>query len=138
MVSRLLTLPAGRTAKWIVLVVVVLIYGGLASQAGKLEGAQKNESSSWRPADAESVKALDAVKRFPGGELAPAVVVFERRGGLTAADKARIDETLTKLNTDRLPLVLEAQKPVISPNGASALIVQPVQPGDGSGDAFQN
>src|SRR3954470_10112560 len=137
MVSRLLTLPAGRTAKWIVLIVVVLIYGGLASQAGKLEGAQKNESSSWLPADAESVKALDAVKRFPGGELAPAVVVFERRGGLTDADKARIDDTVGKLNADRKPLVLEARKPVFSPNGAAAIVVQPVQPGDGSGDAFQ-
>ena len=138
MTSRLLTLPAGRTAKWIVLIVVVLIYGGFASQAGKLEGAQKNESSSFLPADTESVKALDAVKRFPGGELAPAVVVFERRGGLTAADKTRIDATVTKLNADRKPLVLEAQKPVFSPNGAAAIIVQPVQPGDGSGDAFQN
>src|SRR3954452_13371933 len=138
MVSRLLTLPAGRTAKWIVLIVVVLIYGGLGSQGGKLEGAQKKESSWWLPADAESVKALDAVKRFPGGELAPAVVVYERRGGLTAADKARIGDTVTKLNANRLPLVLEAQPPVFSPNGASALVVQPVQPGDGSGDAFQN
>jgi RND superfamily putative drug exporter len=138
MMARLLTLPAGRTAKWIVLIVVVLIYGGLASQAGKLEGAQKNESSSWLPADAESVKALDAVKRFPGGELAPAVIVYERRGGLTNADKARIDETVKKLNADRKPLVLEAQPPVFSENGASAIIVQPVQPGDGSGDKFQN
>ena len=34
--------------------------------------------------------------------------------------------------------MLEAQKPVFSPNGASAIIVQPVQPGDGSGDAFQD
>ena len=33
--------------------------------------------------------------------------------------------------------MLEAQKPVFSPNGASAIIVQPVQPGDGSGDTFQ-
>jgi RND superfamily putative drug exporter len=82
----MLTLPAGRTAKWFVLIIVVLVFGALASQAGKLEGAQKNESSSWLPADAESVKALEAVKRFPGGELAPAVVVYERRGGLTAAD----------------------------------------------------
>src|SRR5688572_19582900 len=124
--ARLLSLPAGHTAKWIVLVVVVLIYGGLASQAGKHEGAQKNESSSWLPADAESVKALEAVKRFPGGELAPAVIVFERRGGLTAADKARIDDTVQKLNADRKPLVLEAQPPVFSPNGASAIVVQPV------------
>src|SRR3954453_11617395 len=105
----MLTLPAGRTAKWIVLFVMVAIYGGLASQAGKLEGAQKNESSSWLPEDAESVKALDAVKRFPGGELAPAVIVYERRGGLTDADKARIDETVDKLNADRKPLVLGAQ-----------------------------
>src|SRR3954466_12635792 len=116
--ARLLTLSAGRTAKWIVLVVVVLIYGGLAGQAGKLEGAQKNESSSWLPADTESVKALDAVKRFPGGQLAPAVIVYEGRGGLTDADKARIDDTLTKLNADRKPLVLEAQPPVFSPDGA--------------------
>src|SRR3954467_11791644 len=109
MMSRLLTIPAGHTAKWVVLVVVVLIYGGLASQAGKLEGAQKNESSSWLPTDAESVKALDAVKRFPGGELAPAVIVYERRGGLTAADKARIDGTVAKLNADRKPLGLGGQ-----------------------------
>jgi len=137
MMARLLTLPAGRTAKWIVLFVVVVIYAGLASQAGKLEGAQKNESSSWLPADAESVKALDAVKQFPGGELAPAVIVYERRGGLTDADKARISDTLQTLNADRKPLVLEAQPPVFSPDGASAIVVQPVQPGDGSGDAFQ-
>src|SRR3954469_7731306 len=109
MMSRLLTIPAGRAARWIVLIVVVLIYGGLASQAGKLEGAQKNESSSFLPADAESVKALDAVTRAPGGGLAPAVIVFERRGGLTAADKTRIGDTVAKLNANRLPLVLEAQ-----------------------------
>src|SRR3954465_4637424 len=107
--ARLLTLSAGRTAKWIVRAGVGPIYGGLASQAGKLEGAQKNESSSFLPADAESVKALDAVKRFPGGELAPAVIVYERPGGLTDADKARIDDTVAKLNAKRLPLVLVAQ-----------------------------
>src|SRR3954465_2616401 len=100
----MLTLPAGRTAKWFVLIVVVLLFGGLPSEAGKLEGAQKNESSSWLPADAESVKALDAVRTFPGGELAPAGVVYERRGGLTAAAKARIQDTVGKLNADRKPL----------------------------------
>src|SRR3954468_24590294 len=104
----MLTLPARRTAKWIVLFVMVVIYGGLASQAGKLEGAQKNESSSWLPSDAESVKALDSVKTCPGGELAPAVIVSERPGGLNDADKTRIDDTVTKLNRDRKPLVLEA------------------------------
>jgi RND superfamily putative drug exporter len=137
MIARLLTLPAGRTAKRLVLLVIVLAYGGLASQAGKFEDAQKNESSSWLPSDAESVKALERVARFPGGELVPAVVVFERRGGLTDADRERIERTARELNVDRAPLVLEAQPPVYSPNGAAALIVQPVQPGEAQGDAFQ-
>ncbi len=135
--SRLFSLPAGHTAKWVILIVVVLFYGALASQAGKLEGAQKNESSSWLPSDAESVKALEAVKTFPGGELAPAVIVYERKGGLTDADKTRITDTVAKLNQDRDPLVLEAQDPVYSESGDAAIIIQPVQPGDGSGDKFE-
>jgi RND superfamily putative drug exporter len=124
--------------KYAVLIVAVLFFGGLASLSGKFEGVQKNESSSWLPEDAESVKALEAVKRLPGGELAPAVVVFERPEGLTDQDKQRIADTRSKLNQDPLPGVLEAQEPVFSPNNKAALIVQPVQPGEGVGDRFEN
>ena len=126
-----------RRTKWIVLIVAVLFFGALASQSSKFEGVQKNESSSWLPGDAESLRALEAVQELPGGELAPAVVVFERPGGLTDADKARIADTRERLNRDRAPLVLEAQEPVFSPNGAAALIVQPVQPGEAVGDTFE-
>ncbi len=136
--ARLLTLPAGRTAKYFVLIAAVLVYLGLASQAGKLEAAEKNESSSWLPANAESVKALDAVRRFPGGELAPAVIVYERAGGLTAEDKQRIDDTVARLNRNRKPLVLPAQPAVFAPSGKAAIIVQPVQPGNGQGNAFRD
>ena len=52
--------------------------------SGKFEDAQENESTSFLPGDAESVKALEAIERFPGGEVAPAVTVIERDGGLTA------------------------------------------------------
>src|SRR4051795_6988103 len=104
--SRLFTLPAGRRSKYVVLAVVALVYLAAASQAGKFEKAQKNETSSFLPGKAESVKALDAIERYPGGELAPAVIVFERRGGLTPADRARIDGTVAKLNADRPRLVL--------------------------------
>jgi hypothetical protein len=37
------------------LLAVVLVYGGLASQSRKLEGPQKNESSSWLPADSRRI-----------------------------------------------------------------------------------
>src|SRR6201999_2084829 len=108
----LFTVPAGRTTKWIVFGAMIFIFLVCASQGGKFEGAQKNETSSFLPGSAESVKALDAIKRFPGGEIAPAVIVYERPGGLTAADKARIAATVAKLNANRLPLVGTARPPV--------------------------
>src|SRR4051794_60438 len=97
----MLTLPAGRRGKFWVLAIAVLCFVGLASQSGKFEGVQKNESSSWLPGDAESLKALEAIQKLPGGELAPAVIVFERRGGLTDADQQRIEQTRQRLNAQR-------------------------------------
>src|SRR3954454_567526 len=115
--ARLFTLPAGHVGKFVVLAVVALVYLGAATQAGKFEKAQKNETSSSLPGSAESVKALDAVKRYPGGELAPAVIVFERRSGLTPADKRRIEAAVGKLNANRKPLVEPAAPPQFAPNG---------------------
>ena len=134
---NLFTLPAGRTAKWIVFAVTLVVFLAFASQGGKFEDAQKNETSSFLPGSAESVKTLKAIERFPGGEAAPAVIVFERAGGLTEADKRRIAATVGKLNAGRRPLVGEAQPPVFSRNGRAAIVVQPVEPGEGQADRFQ-
>jgi RND superfamily putative drug exporter len=59
----------------VVFFVTLLVFAGLASQGGKFEQAQKNETSSFLPGSAESVKALKQIERFPGGEEAPAVIV---------------------------------------------------------------
>jgi RND superfamily putative drug exporter len=133
----LFAVPAGRTAKWIVFAVTFVVFAAFASQGGKFENAQKNETSSFLPGSAESVKTLKAIERFPGGEAAPAVVVYERASGLTGADKRRISETVGKLNAGRKPLVGEAQPPVFSRNGRAAIIVQAVEPGEGEADRFQ-
>ena len=98
---NLFAVPAGRTAKWVVFFVTLVVFAGFASQGGKFEQAQKNETSSFLPGSAESVKALKQIERFPGGEEAPAVIVYERPSGLTGADKRRIQETVGKLNADR-------------------------------------
>src|SRR3954470_4072491 len=134
----LFALPAGRTAKWVVFLVTLVVFAGFASQGGKFERAQKNETSSFLPGSAESVKALKQIERFPGGEEAPAVIVYERPSGLTGADKRRIQETVGKLNADRQRLVGEAQPPLLSSNGKAAIVIQPVEPGDGQSDQFQN
>src|SRR4051794_10768582 len=133
----LFAVPAGRRAKWVVFLLALIVFGGFARQAGKFEQAQKNEPSSFLPASAESVRALKQIERFPGGEEAPAVIVYERASGLTGADRQRVQATVRKLNAARRRLVGEAQPPVFSPNGRAAIVVQPVAPGDGQSDLFQ-
>ena len=54
---------------------------------GKYADAEKNESTSFLPGDAESTKALEITKALQQGEQAPTVIVYSREGGLTAADE---------------------------------------------------
>jgi RND superfamily putative drug exporter len=91
--SRIAALPCGKRTKWLVLVfwlVVVAVAGPLSS---KLMGAEKNDPSAYLPASAESTQELNAQAKFVSKNLNPAVVVYVRPSGLTAADlsKARAD-----------------------------------------------
>src|SRR5262249_10190666 len=61
----------------------------LAPFAGKLADAQNNEAASWLPADAESTQVLDVASTFVSADTIPAVVVYERDGGLTPDDLAK-------------------------------------------------
>src|SRR5215212_5782533 len=111
--ARLLTLAAGRRAKWIVFGTWwVLIIGSLAAGLPtKFQDAEKNDSASFLPGDAESTKALDATKRLQSGEQAPIVVVFRREGGLTAADRGDIETRVGRFNDERAKLAGEGEDP---------------------------
>src|SRR3954452_361715 len=98
----MLTFPAGRRAKFFVLLAALLVAGGIGGAfAGKFEKAQKNETSSFLPGDTESVRALDAVKRFPGGETAAAVTVVSKADRLSPAELARVQALVADLNRNR-------------------------------------
>ena len=98
--SQLFAFPAGRRAKWIILFAwVAAVFAMLAlNLPGKYSDAEKNESTSFLPGDAESTKALEITTALQDGERAPTVVVYKRDGGLTAADKQTITGDLGKLN----------------------------------------
>ncbi len=135
---NLFSVPAGRTAKWFVFLVTLVVFAGFASQAGKFERRQKNETSSFLPGSAESVKALKQIERFSGGEQAPAVIVYERRSGLTVADKRRIRDTVAKLNADRLRLVRRGAAPgVLAQRPGGDRSSSRSSPATGQGDTFQ-
>jgi RND superfamily putative drug exporter len=83
---RLAALPAGRRSKWVVLVVWLVALVALGPLAGKLTGAENNQTSSWLPGSAESTKVLNLQGQFVSTETVPAVVVYTRDSGITPAD----------------------------------------------------
>ena len=103
------TIATGRRSKWVVFliwVVGIFIAAGPAQLPTKFADAENNESTSFLPGDAESTHALTATEDLQGGELAPAVIVYERKTGLTPADFAKIREDVAKMTTKRFPGVI--------------------------------
>src|SRR4051812_5368863 len=112
--ARLLTLPSGRTARWIIAVAWLLVaFVSIgANLPGKFADAEENESTSFLPGDAESTKALEAATRLQNGEQAPMVAVFRRAGGLTAADQRTIARRGERFNAPPAPLAAAGKDPL--------------------------
>src|SRR5215471_6631321 len=83
------TLPGGRRAKWAILVFSLIVAAAAGPLAGKLMSAEKNDAKSWLPPAAESTKVLAIQAKFQSPNEFPAVVVYDRPAGLTAADLAK-------------------------------------------------
>jgi RND superfamily putative drug exporter len=109
--------PAGRRTKWLLLVfwlAVVVLAGPLS---GKLTGAEKNDTSSWLPPKAESTQVLNLRSEFISPNVYPAVVVYSRPSGVTAADRAKAAADAAKFAG--VPGVLHGQVtgPVVAGDG---------------------
>jgi RND superfamily putative drug exporter len=111
----------GRRGKWVVLAVWVAIAGVAGQFAGKLAGAQTNEPSAYLPRSAESTQVLRLSDRFPGGQLTPAVVVYRRAGGLTAADRGRVAGDVRSLRRAGIRDAVRVTDPVPSRDGTALL-----------------
>jgi RND superfamily putative drug exporter len=116
---KLAGLPSGRRAKWLVLVLWLGVFAASGALAGKLPDVVENDLVNYLPASAESTKASELLETFPGAENTDAVIVYAREGGLTAADRAAIEQ-------DRAALAGLAQEPIPpampSDDGAAALV----------------
>ncbi len=108
--GSLFTFAAGRRAKWVVfaiwLVAISVAASPLADLPGKFADAENNEATSYLPGDAESTAALKATDALQKGELAPAVIVYRRDSGLTAADRRTIVEDVGRMTEKRFPGVI--------------------------------
>jgi len=118
----------GRRTKYLVLLfwlIVVIVAGPLA---GKLSGSEKNDAKSWLPGNAESTKVLELQRAFRSPNLIPAVIVYDRAGGLTAADRAKVVS-----DSRRLASVAHIDgplsEPVFSADGKAAEVIVPLDLG---------
>lgn len=86
---RALALPAGRRAKWVLVVLWLVVTALTGPFAGKLPGVEKNNALAYLPASAQSTKVNNALAHFPGGQQVPGVVLYVAgSGGITTADRA--------------------------------------------------
>ena len=110
-----------------VAVVAFLVGGAGGSYQGKLGEVQKNDNAAYLPATAESTKAANDSAEFLKIETIPGFLVFQRAGGLTAADD-RPRSTRRSPRSRRCPASTEPQMtpPEFSPDGTAASIYAPL------------
>lgn len=129
--SNLLTLAAGPRSKWAVLAFWILVIVALAPFAGQFESAQENDAATFLPADAQSTRAVELSREFSTDPTLPAIIVYRREDGLTAADREQVQADQQAILALNLPGVIPAPvPPQFSEDGQSALLVVPIAPGD--------
>ncbi|UUU20666.1 MMPL family transporter [Streptomyces sp. DSM 40750] len=89
-------LVCGRRAKWVVLILWLVVLFLTAPFASKLTDAQDNDAASWLPGSAESTQVLEMSEGFRPEQI-PAVVVYARESGLTAEDRSKIEADVREL-----------------------------------------
>ncbi|MFI7544332.1 MMPL family transporter [Actinoplanes sp. NPDC049599] len=90
-------LVCGRWSKWVVLALWVVVLVIAAPMAGKLTDVQQNDNAAWLPGDAEATKVSELQAAFQADDIAPAVIVYERRSGITPADTAKATQDIAAL-----------------------------------------
>ncbi|MGW4365285.1 MMPL family transporter [Nocardia takedensis] len=124
----------GRRGKWVVLVVWVLALVALGSFAGSLSGAQENDSVNWLPDSAESTQAYKLAESFGNSDHVPVVLVYERPGGITDADRLAVAADATRLKQVDHVVADQVLGPVQSDDGQAVEIVAPIEMGSDGWD----
>ncbi len=133
MVSEKTTTPPERKVKrlrWLLpalgVLAWVLLAGVMSGPSSKTADVQKNDNSAFLPKTAEATKVLDLNKKFVTDDVVPAIVIYGRDGGLTAADKTTIGEQVKAIEShfgDQLAGDPVSRTPLISQDGKAAQVL---------------
>ena len=125
----IITFASGRRAKWGVVVFWLIIVALAGPLSGKLTGAEKNDSSSWLPAKAESTQVLNLQSKIQSPNIFTAVVVYDRPSGLTSADKAKATADRAKFTSVSGVVRAQVAGPIVSQDGKAIETLVPVNLG---------
>jgi RND superfamily putative drug exporter len=122
--------------KWVILVVWLALAAAAGPLAGGLTDEQENDIAAWLPGEAESTRALTEQTALGSDpDLIPAVVVYERAGGLTADDEAAVAEDAQSFG--RLDaLDGEVTGPIPSADGEALQLIVPLNVGPDGWEAI--
>ena len=128
-----------RSNRWILPAVVVIIWlvmGFLGGPfAGKLASVQENNNAAFLPKTVESTLAQKEYTKFVGSESVPAILVFERNGGLTSGDRRAIAALTADVKKVKHVDAQGVVGPIPSKDGVAAQVVVPLATSEG--DALQ-
>ncbi|MBN6037531.1 MMPL family transporter [Amycolatopsis sp. 195334CR] len=117
-------LPAGRTAKRVVIGLWLLLLALAVPVGLNIGSVQSDDARDRLPADAESTRVTELVERIPGGEGDQVLVVQQRDGGITEADRTWATGRRDALGASGMP-------PVTSDDGRTLLYqVERENPGE--------
>ncbi len=118
-----------RRLTWVILLLWLVLAAASGPLAGGLTDEQENEVSSWLPGDAESTLALERQAELGSDpDVIPAVIVYERSGGVTAEDLAAVEGDVTELGRlDELDGAITG--PIPSEDGEALQLVVPLDVG---------
>ncbi|WP_293773468.1 DUF3151 family protein [Sporichthya sp.] len=127
--GKLARFPCGPKTKYAVVLFWVIAVVCMAPLAGKLGDVQENEAVNWLPSSAESTQVYKVMEKFQNPNEAPAVVVYERREGLTDADRERAKNDAAAFN-DLEGVEAPVEGPFESEDGKALQMVVPFDMGD--------
>jgi len=130
-VGRIAKLPAGRRTKWLVVVFWVAVLAVAGPLAGQLTGVQKNDTVEWLPQTAESTQVFRLSERFQDSDVVPAVVVYERPGGVTPADMAAASADKQRFAGIEGVVQNQIAGPIPSKDGQALQLLVPIDMGTG-------
>jgi RND superfamily putative drug exporter len=130
-VRRLASIVAGRKGKWLVLAFWIVLVFVLAPVGSKLADKTTDDTESFLPKNAESTKVVRTLdKEFKAGETSDGLIVYERKGGLTAADKDKIRRDAFQVSSEipvtqspAVPFLPSSPPGLVSPDGSVAYTV---------------